>query len=232
MNSHAHVILELHAPTEVSLSWDLNLSASFSSQDFSRYPKSRERQSATNTPSYRWESEWERERERRFDDLNTLPCRVRVVLNLFQVPMVRGLNSECVRRHVTSTWEQAHRSLARAQPHRPLMNSHAHVILELHAPKEVSLSWDLNLSASFSSQDFSRFTKSRARQSATNTPSYRWESERASEREREGRFEDLNTLPCRVRVVFNLFEREREKIEEDLNSLPCRVRVVFSLFES
>ena len=35
------------------------------------------------------------------------------------------------------------------------MNSHAHVILELPAPKEVSMIWDLNLSASFSSQAFS-----------------------------------------------------------------------------
>ena len=34
------------------------------------------------------------------------------------------------------------------------MNSHAHVILELPAPKEVSMIWDLNLSASFTSQDF------------------------------------------------------------------------------
>ena len=53
------------------------------------------------------------------------------------------------------------------------MNSHAHVILELPAPKEVSMIWDLNLSDSFSSQRFSRFTRSRDRQSATNTPSYR-----------------------------------------------------------
>ena len=53
------------------------------------------------------------------------------------------------------------------------MNSHAHVILELPAPKEVSLIWDINLSASSSSQDFSRLTGSRDRQSATNTPSYR-----------------------------------------------------------
>ena len=53
------------------------------------------------------------------------------------------------------------------------MNSHAHVTLELPAPKEVSMIWDLNLSASFSSQDFSRFTRSKERQSATNTPSYR-----------------------------------------------------------
>ena len=59
------------------------------------------------------------------------------------------------------------------------MNSHAHVILELPEPKEVSMIWDLNLSASFSSQDFSR--------------------------EREDlKIEDLNTLPCRVRVVFSL----------------------------
>jgi hypothetical protein len=50
---------------------------------------------------------------------------------------------------------------------------HAHVILELTAPKEVSMIWDLNRSASFSSQDFSSFTRSRDRQSATNTPSYR-----------------------------------------------------------
>ncbi len=53
------------------------------------------------------------------------------------------------------------------------MNSHAHVTLELPAPKEVRMIWDLNLSASFSCQNFSRFTKSRDRQSATNTPSYR-----------------------------------------------------------
>ncbi len=44
--------------------------------------------------------------------------------------MVRGFNSECVPKHVPSTCEQAHRSLGRAPPHRPLMNSHAHVILE------------------------------------------------------------------------------------------------------
>ena len=61
------------------------------------------------------------------------------------------------------------------------MNSHAHVILELPAPKEVSIIWDLNLSASFSSQDFSRFTRSRERQSAISTPIL----------ERERRFEDL-----------------------------------------
>ena len=53
------------------------------------------------------------------------------------------------------------------------MNSHAHTILELPAPKEVSMIWDLNMSASFSGQEFSRFTRSRDRQSATNTPSYR-----------------------------------------------------------
>jgi hypothetical protein len=53
------------------------------------------------------------------------------------------------------------------------MNSHAHVILELPAPKNVSNFWNLHLSASFSSQGFSRVTRSRDRQSATNTPSYR-----------------------------------------------------------
>ena len=53
------------------------------------------------------------------------------------------------------------------------MTSHAQAILELPAPKEVSMIWDLNLSASFSSQHFSRFTRSRDRKSATNTPSYR-----------------------------------------------------------
>ena len=37
------------------------------------------------------------------EDFNTLPCRVRVVFNLFEVPMVRGFNSECVPRHVAST---------------------------------------------------------------------------------------------------------------------------------
>ena len=37
------------------------------------------------------------------------------------------------------------------------MNSHAHMILELPAPKEVSLIWDLNMSASASSQDFFTF---------------------------------------------------------------------------
>ena len=90
------------------------------------------------------------------------------------------------------------------------MNSHAHVILELPAPKEASMIWDLNLSGSCSSQDFSRFTRSRERQSATNTPSYRCcvaeiDRERESEREREEmKIEDLNTFPYRVRVVFNL----------------------------
>ncbi len=44
------------------------------------------------------------------------------------------------------------RARARALSHRPLMNSHAHVVLELPAPKEVSMIWDLNLPASFSSQ--------------------------------------------------------------------------------
>jgi hypothetical protein len=73
----------------------------------------------------------------------------------------------------SSTLEQAHRSLDRAPPQRPLMNSHAHVILALPAPKEVSMIWELNLSASFSSQHFSRFSRSMERQSATNTPSYR-----------------------------------------------------------
>jgi hypothetical protein len=53
MNSHAHVILELPAPIEVSNNWDLNLSASFSSQEFSRCTRSRERQSVTNTPPFR-----------------------------------------------------------------------------------------------------------------------------------------------------------------------------------
>ncbi len=53
------------------------------------------------------------------------------------------------------------------------MNSHAHAILEPPAPNEVSNFWDSNLSAAFSGQDFSRFTRSRRRQSATNTPSYR-----------------------------------------------------------
>ena len=47
------------------------------------------------------------------------------------------------------------------------------MILELPAPKEVSMIWDLNLTASSSSQGFSLFTRSRDRQSATNTPSDR-----------------------------------------------------------
>ncbi len=64
-------------------------------------------------------------------------------------------------------------SLDRAPPHMRLVNSHAYVILELPAPNEVSILWDVNLSASVSSQDFSRCTRSRERQSATNTPSYR-----------------------------------------------------------
>ncbi len=34
-----------------------------------------------------------REREK-IEDLNTLPYRVRVVFNLYKVPMVRGFNSE------------------------------------------------------------------------------------------------------------------------------------------
>ena len=67
--------------------------------------------------------------------------------------MVRGFHSESVPRHVLSTFEQAHRSLDRAPPHRPLMSSPALVILELLAPKEVSILWDLNLSVSSRSQD-------------------------------------------------------------------------------
>ncbi len=55
------------------------------------------------------------------------------------------------------------------------MNSHAHVIQELPAPKEVIMIWDLNLSASFSSHAFSRFTR-----------------ERESVYEREKEIEDLN----------------------------------------
>jgi hypothetical protein len=47
------------------------------------------------------------------------------------------------------------------------------MILELPAPKEVSILWNQNLSASSISQDFSLFTRSRDRQSATNTLSYR-----------------------------------------------------------
>ncbi len=43
------------------------------------------------------------------------------------------------------------------------MSSHAHMILELPAPKQVSNFWDLNLSASFSGQGFSRFTRKRVR---------------------------------------------------------------------
>jgi hypothetical protein len=57
------------------------------------------------------------------------------------------------------------------------MNSRAHVILELPAPKEVSMILDQNLSAPVSSQDCSRFTMSRKPQSATNTPSYRCSSD-------------------------------------------------------
>ena len=67
------------------------------------------------------------------------------------------------------------------------MNSHAHVILELPAPKEVSVLWDLNLSASFSSQDFSRFTRSRDRQSARERDREREKREKEREREREGK---------------------------------------------
>ena len=42
------------------------------------------------------EREFEREilREGRFEDWNTLPCRVRVVLNIFSVSMVRGFNAK------------------------------------------------------------------------------------------------------------------------------------------
>jgi hypothetical protein len=47
------------------------------------------------------------------------------------------------------------------------------MILEMSAPKDVSILWDLNLIASDSSQDFPLFTRSRARQSATNRQSYR-----------------------------------------------------------
>ncbi len=53
------------------------------------------------------------------------------------------------------------------------MNSHSHVILELPAPKEISILWGRNLSAPSSSQECSGLTRSRDRQSSTNTPSYR-----------------------------------------------------------
>ena len=44
------------------------------------------------------------------------------------------------------------------------MNSHAHVILELPAAKEVSILWDLNLSVSSRSQDVRERQKERKRE--------------------------------------------------------------------
>ena len=50
------------------------------------------------------------------------------------------MSSEARSFNVRASTQQAHRDLDRASPHRPLMNSHAHVILELPALQEVSIS--------------------------------------------------------------------------------------------
>ena len=124
------------------------------------------------------------------------------------------------------------------------MNSHAHVILELPAPKEASFIWDLNLSAYSSSQDFSRFTRSRERQSATNRPSYRYcpgslfsSSASCATLPVHRSSPALNAVALKVQIpmlkatVWCLTTREREDLKiEDLNTLVCRVRVVFNLF--
>ena len=55
--------------------------------------------------------------------------------------------------------------------------------------------WDLNLSASFSRQDV-HISKKRER--------YRETRERDREEREIEDLEDLNTFPCRVRVVVNL----------------------------
>ena len=124
------------------------------------------------------------------------------------------------------------------------MNSHAHVLLELPAPKEVSILWDLNLSTSFSSQEFSRFTRSRDRQSATNTPSYRCcpgslllSSPSCAPLPVHRSSPALNSVALKVQIpmlkatVCYLMTLERDRFEdEELNTLPCRVRVVFNRF--
>ncbi len=83
-------------------------------------------------------------------------------LSSFLSLMVQEFIYEFVPRQPPSTREQAHRGLDKAPPDRQLMNSHAHVILELPAPRE-------------------------------------------RDEEADEAFEDLNTLTCRVRVVFNVF---------------------------
>jgi hypothetical protein len=117
--------------------------------------------------------EREKERERRFEDVihSHAGYESSLIFNKFQ--WFGGSIPNEFRGTFLQRESKQHRSLDRAPHHRPLMHSLAHVILELPAPKEVSMIWDLNLCASFSSQDVSRFTRSRDRQSATNTPSYR-----------------------------------------------------------
>ena len=105
------------------------------------------------------------------------------------------------------------------------MNSHAHVLFVLLAPKEVNLILDLNLSASSSSHHFSPLTRSSDRQSATNAPSCRYcpgslltSPDKQTERETES---------ARESVCVCERDREREgdgerEADEDLNTLPCR----------
>ncbi len=88
--------------------------------------------------------------------------------------MVRGFISESFRgTFLQGEIKHTEALLGRALPHRQLINSHAHVILELLAPNEVRFLRGLSLSASSSSQEFSGLTRSRYRQSTSNTPSYR-----------------------------------------------------------
>ncbi len=126
------------------------------------------------------------------------------------------------------------------------MNSYAHLILGLPALKEVSILWDLNLSAFSSSQDISRSTRTRDRQSATNTPSYRCcpgsllsSSPSCTTLPVHRSNHARNAVECKVLIprlqctVWYLVTpwapyRERERKIEDLNTLGCRVRVVFN----
>ena len=62
--------------------------------------------------------------------------------------------------------------------------------------------WDLNLSASVSRQDF-HISKKKREIGRDRERRERDREERETERERED-LEDLNTFPCRVRVVLNL----------------------------
>ena len=173
MNSHAHVILELPEPKEVSMIWDLNRSASFSSKDFSRCTRRRERQSATNTPSYRC-------------------CPGSIFTS----------SASCVTLPVHRSSPALNAVELKVQI--PMLSAKVWYLMTPWAPHPSS--W---LSHWNHPTHRSEFPMQRALVVEFDQPPLRPPAKicsRASrEREREDEDEDLNTLPCRVRVVFNLF---------------------------